>query len=416
MNQTKQWKKGYITILAGQTLSLVGSSAVQFGLIWWLASETSSPTMLALVGLMAFLPQILIGPFAGVWIDRMKKKNIMIAADLFIGVVALGFSVFFFTGTPPYWTVCLVAGSRAIGGAFHTPAAQAVVPLLVPQEELVKANAWSQFMQSGAFMLGPVLGAALYAALPMPYLLLTDLAGALIACAALAIVPIPEPERKRAAMPHFWPELKEGASVVLKYRDALWLLLAATAAMVFYLPLSSYFPLMTSDYFALSAWHGSLVEFLYAGGMMGMSAIIGGVALKRNKLAVAYLGVFGLGVTSLLCGILPGAAWAFWVYAALCLLMGACGPVFNIPYMAYMQESFPQESMGRAFALIGSLMSIAMPLGLLISGPVCERLGVSAWFLITGVATCAFVVLFRLMAARDKRKRAYGAQAGDGEE
>ena len=56
------WKRGFYTIFAGQTVSLIGSSAVQFALIWWLASGTDSPIMLALSGLVAFLPQLLLGP------------------------------------------------------------------------------------------------------------------------------------------------------------------------------------------------------------------------------------------------------------------------------------------------------------------------------------------------------------------
>ncbi|NLY49936.1 MAG: MFS transporter, partial [Firmicutes bacterium] len=59
---------------AGQTVSLVGSSAVQFALIWWLASETASPLLMSMAGLSAFLPQLLLGPIAGVWVDRLSRK------------------------------------------------------------------------------------------------------------------------------------------------------------------------------------------------------------------------------------------------------------------------------------------------------------------------------------------------------
>lgn len=86
MNDYSKWKQKFLTIAAGQTVSLIGSSAVQFSLIWWLASETGSPVMMALSGLVAFLPQILLGPFAGVWIDRLKRKHVAIAADMFIGL------------------------------------------------------------------------------------------------------------------------------------------------------------------------------------------------------------------------------------------------------------------------------------------------------------------------------------------
>ena len=101
-------------------------------MIWWLSTKTNSPLMLALAGLAAFVPQLILGPFAGVWIDRMKRKRVVIAADLFMGTVAALFSLCFLFTSPPAWSVCLVLGIRAVGTVFHTPAMQALVPLLVP--------------------------------------------------------------------------------------------------------------------------------------------------------------------------------------------------------------------------------------------------------------------------------------------
>ena len=197
MNDYSRWKQKFLTIAAGQTVSLIGSSAVQFSLIWWLASETGSPMMMALSGLVAFLPQIFLGPFAGVWIDRLKRKHVAIAADMFIGLVAVVFAVLLWVGHPPYWSACAVLGIRALGSVFHTPAIQSIVPQLVPPDKLVRANGWNQFMQSGAFMLGPVIGAAMYAALPLPVILLTDFIGACAASLTMAVVTIPEPEHRR---------------------------------------------------------------------------------------------------------------------------------------------------------------------------------------------------------------------------
>jgi MreB/Mrl family cell shape determining protein len=211
---TKQigWKQKFLTIAIGQTISLIGSSAVQFSLIWWLASETESPMVMALSGLFAFLPQLFLGPFAGVWVDRLKRKYVVIAADLFIGLMAIIIAIYYYlVGNPPYWTVCVILGIRAIGNVFHTPAIQAIVPMLVPKEELIKANGWSQFMQSGAFMLGPVFGAAMYAALPMWLILLTDFIGAVVASICVAVVKIPEVKKSQTEIPRFLAEMKEGA-------------------------------------------------------------------------------------------------------------------------------------------------------------------------------------------------------------
>lgn len=397
-SENKRWKRSFLTIAAGQTVSLIGSSAVQFSLIWWLASETGSPLMMSLAGFMAFLPHMLLGPFVGVWIDRWKRKTVIICADLFIGLVAAGFAVAFLVGKPPFWTACLVLGVRSLGEVFHAPAIQAAVPMLVPKEELVRANGWSQFMQSGAFMLGPVLGAAMYAALPMPVILLSDLLGAVAAAGTVAAVKIPELAHEKQEQPHFLRELREGAATLLRERRLCILTLAGAACMVFYMPLSSYYPLMTSDHFQASAWHAGFVELVYAAGMMACAFLIGGMGIKRKFTAI-HLGMFGLGLSSLLCGLLPrDMAW-FWAFAALCAVMGASGNLYNIPYIAYLQENIPHEAQGRVFSLITSTLSFTMPVGLLIAGPVAERYGVAMWFLVAGIA-CVVIAAVSLIVTR----------------
>lgn len=391
-NNRYKWKQRFLIVAAGQAFSLIGSSAVQFALIWWLASETGSPMTMAFSGLAAFLPQLLLGPFAGVWIDRMKRKTVVIGADLFTGAAALGFAVVFAIERPPVWSVFVVLGIRALGGVFHTPAIQALIPKLVPAEELVRANGWSQFMQSGAFMLGPVLGALMYGVLPMWIILMTDFIGAVIASAAVWIIKVDEPDKIGAEYPHFWTEFKEGAAVYRKDRALSRLFAVSVISMIFFMPLSSLYPLMTSSYFEGSALQGSIVELLYAMGMMLAAFCVGLFGNMKDKLLVSYLGLFGVGVTSFVCGILPSTVWAFWIFAGMCCLMGGFGNIFGIPCMAYMQETIAPQAQGRAFSLWGSVTSLAMPAGLLLSGPFAEKYGVASWFLITGIGVMVIVL------------------------
>ena len=381
---------------------------MQFAMIWWLAAGTDSPMMLAAAGLVGFMPQALLGPFAGVWVDRLSRKRVAIGADLFMGFCALAFSLAFLQGEPPPWAALLVLGGRSVGNVFHTPAIQAIVPTLVPEAELVRANSVSQFLQSGAFMLGPVLGAAMYAALPMWAILLTDTLGALVASGLMALIPIPSLPNGEGQSRHFFREMRQGVQVLLQSRG-LWLLtLCVGGCMVFFLPLSSYYPLMTSSYFQASAWHASLVELLYAVGMMAAAGLMGIVGSRiRRPLPLSYLGLIGLGFTSLICGLLPPQMWAFWLYAVICGLMGACGNIYGILYMSSLQRTIPQESQGRVFSLSGSLLSLAMPIGLAISGPVAEHVGVKGWFFITGLAIFLIAGICFLIQCR-----AYGEQDG----
>ena len=397
-----RWKQVFALFTSGQALSLIGSSAVQFALIWWLATESGSAIVLSISGLAAFLPGIFIGPFAGVWVDRLKLKNVIIYADAFMGVCAAILAAFFYMGHGSYLLVYIALFLRGLGGAFHMPAVQKAIPMIAPQDQLMRVNGIMQFLQSGAFMLGPVIGAAMYAALPLWLILLTDLLGAVLACTATGIVAIPDPPREHQEAPHMWAEMKAGAKTLYSMRRMFIVTVASILCMVAFMPMSSLYPLMTSSYFQGTAWHAGVVEFVFAAGMMAAAGLVSARGEVKDKFRMIHLSLLLLGLTSLLCGLVPADMAYFWVFAVLCAFMGASGNLYNIPYMAYMQQNVPPEEMGRVFSLIMSLSSLAMPLGLLIAGPVSEKEGVAFWFLISGVFMMAVTVVSMLLTARMK--------------
>ena len=394
----QSWKRKFFVISIGQIVSLIGSSAVQFALIWWIASETGSAIMMGLSGLVAFLPATILSPLAGIVADRYHRKYICIFSDLFIGLSAAIFSILLWIFEMPVWTALLILFFRSIGNAFHQPAFQAMIPQFVPAEDLVKIGGWNQLIASGSFLLGPAIGAALYAAFPLPVILLTDLFGAVIASVMLAVVHIAAPMQKASReSKNTLKELKEGIEV-FRADKALTLLIAIeTLCMIFYMPLSSFYPLMTSDYFQASAWHGSAIEVLYAAGMMIAAFLFGSVIKVKRHLFLSYLGLLGIGFTSTIGGILPPEMWAWFIFALVCGVMGAFGNVHSIPLVAYMQTTIPAEKMGRAFSLIALVASLSMPLGLLIGSPIAERIGVNVWFFISGIGTTIITAIGLLL-------------------
>ncbi|OQB23423.1 MAG: enterobactin exporter EntS [Firmicutes bacterium ADurb.Bin182] len=402
-NQNARWKRDFLVIASGQTVSLVGSSAVQFALIWWLTSETGSALMLSLAGLLAFLPNFILGPFAGVWVDRLKRKAVIIGADLFIALAAGIFALLFLFGTPPYWTACVILGVRAVGSVFHTPAIQAAVPMLVPPDQLMRANGWSQFMQSGAFILGPVLGAALYAAFPLPVVMLTDVLGAAMACVTVAAVKIPEIRREKRSAPNIFREMKEGAAVLLKDKPLCMLTLASVLCMIFYMPLSSLYPLMNAVHFRGTEWHAGVVNLAYSAGMMLCSLAVSAYGEIKHKFRAVHAAFICFGVFTLVSGLLPADLSYFSVFALLCALMGAAANFSNIPYMTYLQQTIPPEVQGRVFSFIMTLMSLAMPVGLAAAGPIAEAYGVTVWFIVTGIAMIAIMILSSVLTSIKKK-------------
>ena len=178
---------------------------------------------------------------------------------------------------------------------------------------------------------------------------MSDVAGAILASIALAVVKIPELEKAGREEQHFIAELKEGLQVFKEDKNLFYIVVAEALCMFFYAPLSSFYPLMTSDYFKLSAMYGSAVELSFAVGMMVSSLLFSSVRKVNQKIRVSFIGLFGMGVMSLICGIIPPtyAGWFFFVGGCLCL--GASGNVHTIPLTAYMQETISPEKWGGHF-------------------------------------------------------------------
>ncbi len=391
MTTNQNWKFPFFTIATGQAVSLIGSSAVQFALIWWLAEQTGSPMIMGMAGLVSFLPMTILSPFAGVAVDRYSRKWICIGADLFTAALALIYALLIRNFHMPVWTVAVILCLRGMGGTFQQPAISAIIPQLVPQEELVRANGWLQLLNSGSFILGPVIGAALYAAVPMWVVLLTDVAGALFASGALLwvkILALPAAGQKAQG---FAAQFCQGMEVYSEDKKLFMIVIAEALCMFFYAPLSTFYPLMTSDFFNLPAIYGGIVETGFAVGMMGAALLFGSVWKVKRKIAVSYIGLAGLGVTSAICGLLPPIFAGWLIFAGTCLLMGAFGNVHSIPLIAYMQETIAPEKMGRAFSLMALIGSLSMPVGLLIASPIAEKVGVRAWFLVSGIGMMVIV-------------------------
>lgn len=406
MKKTKKWKLKFITVAIGQAISMLGSHGVQFALIWWLAEKTSSPFMLGISGLVAYLPMSLFSPLAGIAADRYNRKFISIFSDMAMGMIALIYAIILFFFDLPVWTVFIMLCVRGIGSTFQQPAIQSIIPQLVPKDQLIKTNGWMQLLNSGSFLIGPVIGAALYSIFPISVVLLTDVVGAILASAALAIVKIPKIVKTQKEEQHFIAEIKEGLQVFREDRKLFYIVVAEALCMFFYAPLSSFYPLMTSDYFQLSAMYGSAVELSFAIGMMISSLLFSSILKIEHKIRVSFIGLFGMGVVSLMCGIIPPTYIGWFFFAASCICLGASGNVHTIPLTAYIQATVEPQKMGRAFSVLTLISSVTMPIGLLFSSPIAEKVGVNIWFFLSGIF---MVVLTTLVVIRyitvQKRKK-----------
>lgn len=399
--RTDTWFRTFLIIFTGQAFSLLGSYAVNFALVWWLTAKTGSASILAYAAVAAVLPQAILGPLAGPFVDRWDRRLTMIVADLAIAATSVGLLLAFSEGDPAVPLIMFVIALRSAGAAFHTPASQAAVPMYVPADQLMRVAGWNFFMSSGVAMAGPVFGAFLMASASIASVMVIDIAGAVIAVASLLLVRIPHPQRAEGEPTRidFVAEFIEGWRELVRHRGLLDLTLVLAVVTLLYMPLNALFPLMTFAHFNGDAGAASYVEAAFGGGMLVGSLAIGMLSQRFSGVRLIGAGILLVGVMLSVSGLLPASA--YWVFVALCIAMGFSVPLFGAPITAMFQSLIDPAKLGRVMSLYMTIAMLMAPLGLLVAGPLAERVGVARWFAISGVLIGAMgIVAWSLPAVR----------------
>src|SRR5690606_36040546 len=217
------WKKIFLIIWTGQFFSLLTSYSVNFAIIVWLSIHTGSAEILAYAAIASLLPQALIGPFAGVYIDQWDRKMTMMLADGFIALCTLVISILFYLEVADIGYIIALLALRSVGSAFHMPAMQASVPLIAPESKLLRIAGINQSIQSVSTIAGPALGGLAITAMEIEQVLLLDIFGALIAIGSLRFVSIPNPDREEQQVHHVLQELASGVYEVTRQQGLRWL-------------------------------------------------------------------------------------------------------------------------------------------------------------------------------------------------
>jgi DHA3 family macrolide efflux protein-like MFS transporter len=271
---------------------------------------------------------------------------------------------------------------------------RAAIPTLVPADMLVKAGGWGNLVSSISDMIGPVLGAALMGFFPIAGIMLVDILGAAFAIICLLFVTIPDIPRSVQSS-SFLSDFKLGIRAMRDNKAFIAVFLPMILVNTLYMPLGSLFPLLVKAHFMGNSWHNSMILFTFAGGTLVGSAVMGTWGGMKRRFLMASFAIGILGGCSLLGGALPSSG--IWIFALCSFLMGVTGTFISIPVLAFIQESFAPEVLGKVFSLWITTMSIAMPLGLLMAGSISDMIGIDRWFIFSGIVLMATALLFRML-------------------
>ena len=379
------WKKKFIIIWSGQLFSILSSSIAQFAIVLWISLETGSAEVLSLATIAALLPQVVLGPFAGVFVDRWSRKWTMILADSFVALCSAVIALLFYLDVIEIWQIYLLLMLRSIGSAFHAPAMKSSIPLLAPEKELTRIASINQTIQALCNICGPVLGAALIVSTNMSVVMLLDVVGAAIACTSLLFVFIPNPEKTETETTNnVLRDMKDGFIAIRSNRGLKWVMVTEILITFFIMPVVALIPLMTLKNFSGTAYQVSLIELLF-----GSGALVGGILLgiwnpRVRKVVMINLSYVIVGVSIFITGLLPPSA--FIIYAIMAIVQGISMPFYSGPFTALLQTQIEISFLGRVFSLFDSISLLPSILGLLATGFIADAIGIANVFVICGIA------------------------------
>lgn len=372
--------------LAGQTVSLLGSSLVQYAILWHLTLETRSGVVLTVSTVAGFLPQAVMSVFGGVWADRHNRKVLLITADVTIAAATLVLAFVLISGSTALWPIYAMLAVRSLGAGVQTPAVGALLPQIVPTEHLVRVNGINTSIQSTMMLLSPALAAALYAAVGLQSVLLVDVATAAIAVGLLMLVPVATLAHDR---PHggYFADTIEGLRYVRHNRILLRVLVFFAVIFVLTAPPSMLTPLLVVRTFGDEVWKLTANELAFGIGMLIGGAVIAWTSKHRDRMRMLMAGSLGFAATSIgmgLTGASFGHAGILWAYLVFMLLCGLSIAYFVTSTTTLFQEHSDPLMMGRVFGVSGIVSALAMPLGMLVIGPMADVVSVETILLITG--------------------------------
>ena len=376
-------------IFIGQAFSLLGSRLVQFTLVWWLTAISGKASVLAFASIMAMVPQIILGPIAGVYVDRWNRKTVMMVADVLIACGILVLAGLFYFDLIEIWHVYLIMFLRSVGDAFHFPAMQASTTLLVPKKYLTRVSGLTQSLQGITSIVAPVLGAIFLEIVDIQIILGIDVVTAVLAILPLLLTHIPQPLRvKQEHEENPMTDFREILDFVLEWRGGLIIILGSMLGNLLLTPAFALLPLLITDYFSVGVAELALVQSGWGLGMVLGGALLGVWGGFKKKIVTAMSATLVQGLCLSVISMIPSNA--FQLAIVVFFISGLLNPIVNGSLISIVQTVVPPELQGRYFTVIMSGTGAMTPIGLALAGPISDMLGIKIWFTLGGV--CFFIL------------------------
>ncbi len=365
----------FLRLWSAQTISQFGTQITLLGMpLAAILVLDASAFEVALLGVFDYLPFLLFALPAGVWVDRLRRKPILVLADVFRAALLASIPVAYLFDALTMWQLYAVGFLVGVGTVFFDVAYQSYLPSLVERDSLLEGNSKLEISRSAAQLAGPGLAGVLIGAITAPYAILLNAISFVGSAAFVFRIRRVEERPEPAEAPSMRREIAEGLRYVLGH--PLWRAIAATVA------LSNFFNMMVISIFLVYAVRDLGLSAQAIGLMLGLSNIgwvVGAVASSRisRRLPVGRTLVGAallFGPAFILIPAAPQSQPIPFIVAGLMVVTFA-GIVFNVTGLSFQQAVTPDRMLGRLNATRRFIVWGVIPLGSLTGGVLASVIG-----------------------------------------
>lgn len=377
MKKDNLWKKKGVAFITSQAISLFGSSIVQMAIVWYVTMQTSSGIWLTILTLSSFLPQMIISPFAGVWADRYNKKKTIIFADVLIAMSTLILAIFLQLNNlanTSLIAIVVVSIIRSIGTGIQTPTVNSMIPLLVPEDKLMKFNGVNSSIQSVIQFASPLVAGGILVLGSISNILFIDVITAVIGVGILSFIKIEQKyiqkiEEKASTL----NDIKEGIRFSISDKLIGKLLLIYGIFIFLSVPSSFMSSLIITRNFGQDYMYLSICETIGFVGMFLGGLLLGTWGGFKNRNKTLTLGMILYSVFAIALGLVT----QYWMFVGIIFLISFSIPIIQTTTMTILQEKVQIEMQGRIFSLLNAIFSGLIPLGMILFGVLADIVSIN---------------------------------------
>jgi MFS family permease len=372
--------KRYLYLWLGLLISIAGSQMQISALFWHIRILTGEPQPLALggIGLARILPIFLFSFLGGPVADTLNRRRILFITQSAMALVALVLALLTFTGHITIWYIYLLTAIQAAAVAFDGPARQAMIPNIVPPEDLPSAFSMSSIAQNAGSIIGPALSGIVIVAFGQGYTYLINAISFLAVIIALVLIgPVLQDARKSGI--HLRAAL-DGIRFIFSKPIILSTMLMDFVA-TFFASANTMMPIVAKDILKVGEIGYGWLSSAQAIGSVAAGVVVSQVQKLRKQGPIFLIAVVIFGSTT----VLFGAAGAFGIAMLALILMGAADAISTIIRNTIRQLNTPDHIRGRMTAINQIFFQGGPQLGEVESGIVASLFGVPAAIISGGI-------------------------------